>query len=609
MGQGQSLQSASLPSREEILKRTENGREIIREIFSWMVYRADIKEFYALANPDQCSRYIFVTANALDTLFKKIELEPQEGPKGAIYLQKSSKLTNPEDPRQKQARSVLCLKLAFFYVRIFQIFAALSLSIFDSDTSKGKIIDALQELKDYDNIPLMPRQQRGGAIPAEFQYFKSILQDVGNDIYAINLGRMPLFIEFKDEKNASFMFELISESLGNLKIEVLGDMVVKPLRRDYKEIELTFKNIRDASDNKLITLYGTSIAKTFRLQYSESDKEYKTIDDDGLEGESGVIYQKLFLDKIYEAMRIKYGRGKDKDSEERDYESRGFKRRDYSDREKNYSYSASDRAEYLARRNPQFREFKDSTKSVKEGLHTKLLLEAFAQAPKAHCIARSLQLLSEAGLRSKIPEAIYSDICKTKFMTETKSLPPANEAIHKEIGIYGLAQLFYDTIENATPVISSQTKVQQELFKKKMMIAFEEKKKEEVEKLKEIRFDLIKNKLPKEVCEGKALDRSLQITNQDLIRKLRDTVRKMINQQISHTANVVLLLKQLFLLPVRQGGRLEIHPNVRRLGMPEVNRIAQLARNLLTEYYENCEIYYRIGVAQINRNKSLTTVV
>jgi hypothetical protein len=130
-------QSASLPSKEEILRKTKGGRDIVNQVFDWMISRTSLRELYALANPEQCKKYIFLTADALDVLFKKIELEPKEGPKGLIYFQKVSELTKTtgdEDPRVAQ-RQVICLKLAFLYVRIFQIFASLSLSILDVDPS------------------------------------------------------------------------------------------------------------------------------------------------------------------------------------------------------------------------------------------------------------------------------------------------------------------------------------------------------------------------------------------------------------------------------------------------------------------------------------------
>jgi hypothetical protein len=83
----------------------------------------------------------------------------------------------------------------------------------------------------------------------------------------------------------------------------------------------------------------------------------------------------------------------------------------------------------------------------------------------------------------------------------------------------------------------------------------------------------------------------------------------MINYQINHTANVVKVLRKLFLLPIESGKPLAIHPNVRKNGMEEVNKVAVEARNLLIEYYSQCEILYRSGAEVLVANKQHVTAV
>ena len=85
----------------------------------------------------------------------------------------------------------------------------------------------------------------------------------------------------------------------------------------------------------------------------------------------------------------------------------------------------------------------------------------------------------------------------------------------------------------------------------------------------------------------------------------------MINYQINHTANVTKVLSKLFLLPIVSGKPLQIHPNVKKNGMQEVNIIAAEARNLLVEYYSQCEIMYRRGAEFLGdaaRNKLVSAV-
>ena len=131
MGQ---TQSATIPSKQEILARTKGGSSLVSELFQWMVSQANIRDFYLMANPTYCKKYVMLTADVLSKVFYKIDVVPKEGPKGTIYFRKIDTL-NPQDksdPLYKH-REINCLRLAFLYVRIFQVFAALSLTILDVD--------------------------------------------------------------------------------------------------------------------------------------------------------------------------------------------------------------------------------------------------------------------------------------------------------------------------------------------------------------------------------------------------------------------------------------------------------------------------------------------
>lgn len=246
----------------------------------------------------------------------------------------------------------------------------------------------------------------------------------------------------------------------------------------------------------------------------------------------------------------------------------------------------------------------DEGKGVSEGLHTKLLLDAFRQTTpvKAHCVSRALQLLSEAGLQSQFPKEVYSSICKTKFLSDNHSLPPGGEKITKEYGIYALAQLFYDTLQGTSPSISDSTREQYNTFLIKMKFMFEESK--DTSTKQQLLSD-VKNKLPSSICGDDAKDKTFKITNRDLIRKLRIHASNMINYQITHTANVTNILRKLFLLPIDSGKPLQLHPNVKKGGMEAINLIAAEARNVLINYYSQCEGMYRQGVEILGENKTL----
>jgi hypothetical protein len=592
MGQAQ---SATIPSKEEILKRTKSGSDLVNELFQWMISQASIRDFYLMANPVHCKKYIMLTADVLNKVFYKIDVIPKEGPKGTIYFRKADVL-NPQDksdPLYKH-REINCLRLAFLFVRIFQVFAALSLTILDVDPQlESKLLGDITRLRETENLPLFGPRQRGGSIsggaldakkplPISFEALRTSLSEIplnpnyykfsGTQIYieygAVGPdGSLPVKYDFSSTKNGRKERRSIE---GRIAVERRGtDSIAIQLFNLRQRIGSDLKDIEDMTVN----FSRLSIEDIFRDRGSRSIPEG--------------------LDHAFRKLAI--GEREREDTKEVDYYDR-------------YRNKGIDRKE-----KGSLSQFEKNIGAVAEGLHTQTIVSAFTRAtpPKAHCISRALQLISDSGLQSQFPKEIYSHLCKTKFMVETRSLPPANERITKEAGIYALAQLFYDTLKESTPIISSATQEQYKAFLQKMKFVFEESKdsKLSLNTLKGNPLDTIVNKVPSSTCTKDTLDKTFKTSNRDTIRLLRDNVRKMITYQINHTANVTSLLRKLFLLPVESGKALQIHPRVLKNGMEEVNNIAEEARNLLIEYYSQCEILYRSGAEIIGDNKSVFTTI
>lgn len=575
MGQ---IQSSDIPSKEVLLAKTKGGTELVNELFSWMVQQTNIRDFYLMANPAQCKKYIMLTADVLNKVFYKIDVIPQAGPGGTIYFRKMDTL-NPQDksdPLYKH-REINCLRLAFLYVRIFQVFAALSLTILDVDTKLDTdLLRDISKLGQTDIVPLFGRRQAGGALdsrkplPSMFQSLRDSLSEVplnpsyykftGTSIYVeygaqgVD-GSLPIKYDYSVSKNGKKERRLIE---GRIFLERRGtDSITIKLYSLKQTVGSVSKDLEDETVN----FTRQSIEDVFRNRYSRS---------------------------ISEALEILFRKMASGEQAEKDKEEDGYARR---------KDSAS------------ITQFEKDMGEVAEGLHTKTIVSAFSRAipPKAHCISRALQLVSESGLQSQFPKQIYTHLCKTKFLVESKSLPPVNERITKEDGIYALAQLFYDTLKEATPSISSATQEQYKAFLAKMKFVFEESKntKGTLNNLRKNPLDSIVNKVPSAVCEKDKADKSFKITNENLIRLLRNNVRQMIQYQMNHTANVVKILKKLFLLPIESGKPLQIHPRVLKGGMEEVNSIAEEARELLVEYYSQCEILYRSGAEIVASHKAL----
>ncbi len=111
----------------------QSTKTILNSILKQMFLRADLIDMYSLADPERCKRYVVVAADALDKLFIKHMIYPERKEKGTIYFQSLDGFAKdlPADVRQEQNKN--CLALAFFFIRIFQIYAALTISILDSE--------------------------------------------------------------------------------------------------------------------------------------------------------------------------------------------------------------------------------------------------------------------------------------------------------------------------------------------------------------------------------------------------------------------------------------------------------------------------------------------
>ena len=133
---------SSLPASGRF--REDQTQELIRNIMRLMLTKTNIVDLYSLSDPAKCKEYVVATKDALQKLFSEIKVYPEKGGDGVFYFQRIKGLRlRSDDVAQQDAR---CKDLAFFYVRIFQIFAALALTIFDSAPRdvylKGKVGEA-----------------------------------------------------------------------------------------------------------------------------------------------------------------------------------------------------------------------------------------------------------------------------------------------------------------------------------------------------------------------------------------------------------------------------------------------------------------------------------
>jgi hypothetical protein len=121
--------------------------------------------------------------------------------------------------------------------------------------------------------------------------------------------------------------------------------------------------------------------------------------------------------------------------------------------------------------------------------------------------------------------------------------------------------------------------------------------------LKEVRIGMRDRRMEKACGSAKESDGPFQgkvVVDGGTATDVMSSVDALFRAQVNHMAECGAILRQLF--KIEEGGsrmKVELNPDIVKKGLPEVDRINDLARNLLVRYYANCEGLYQDGVKKI----------
>ena len=572
------------------LSKTTDAKRITQEIFRYMITQMNFEEYLSLANPDQCKKYVILISDSLQKYFFKIKVTPEKDKNGFIYFRKL------DDVRGATPQSAqFCMVMALYFVRIFQIYGALALSILDTDTSVYDIaygggLDSLSEEEE-----IITPVQSGGTLPpiAEeplrptdtftgiYEVLSSFLSRIRGDNkhykftgQYIIMSMQPQIYEGKQQYTLQFIFE----RGGSFGIPSKQGQILCYMRMESSEkslhIYLSGITIREEKKRNIeVEESHIRIPRRSAIFPGIGIGEY---------GNIGEILRNRFLEILKEGSKLQE---KDRDDDERGR---------VHDRDREYPYGErkiGDKLEYLDRK-------------IEEEFSTFKLLDRLkkidSQPVKAHCIARALQLVSGRGLQKEFPTTVVSNICDSKFYSSKakrfqESLPIMDEKITGSRGLYTLWQLFFDRIlPDLSPEMSSFSQDKYRIATAYLSKAFQNPAPEK-------RIPDIRSKTGSDYCSGKR-DKQILIKNKEAIQALRVVTNNMLEIQVMHTGKVMTLFQKIFL--ILPGKPIVLHPNLLNGGLPYVNQIADEARSLLVAYYTNCEALYAKGVAVIERSKS-----
>ncbi len=570
------------------LSKLKDARRIAQEIFRYMITQMNIEEFLTLASTDQCKKYVILISDSLQKYFNKIKITPEKDKNGFIYFRKFDDVKGAT-PQSSQ----YCMIMALYYVRIFQIYGALALSILDTDTSVYDIsygggLEELTEENFDEELPDIPPQvggtlppifeeplRSGESLPGVYDVLTPFLSRIRGDNknykftgHYIIMSMVPAIYEAEQQYVVQFFFERgasfgVTSKVGQIACYLKMDKTEKSLNiylsgiviKEEKKKDVRFEDSHIRVPRRDAAFLGLGIG------------EY---------GNLGEVLKNRFLEILRQGSKYQEENEENKEEESKKHRFGEKKREDHDVVDK--------------KTKEQFRTYK----------LVERLKKIDSQPIKAHCIARALQLVSGRGLQKEFPTTIVSNICDSKFYSPKdkrfpESLPPMDDKVTESKGLFTLWQLFFDRImPDLTPQMSPYA---QEKYGKATDFLAKAFKNPE----KSAGIPQIKSQVASTYCSGKR-DKQILVKNKEAIQALRIVTNNMLQIQVIHTGKAVGVLQKLFLIAPNKP--ITLHPNVLQGGLPYVNQLAEEARNLLVAYYANCEGLYAKGVEVIERSKA-----
>ena len=640
MGAGESV-SRDL-THEKLFELTKDTRNVMNYILEYMIKEVTVKDFVALSSPTECKKYVLFMANTIYKYFYELQIEPVKDKKGIIAFRSIKDLTGTTQERDQEKQS-LCLILAYYYARIFQIYGALALTLIDdiSFMSSTGILSTIQG-----------DQQRLLA-PGQRQVI------YGGEISESTLGLFAFLKDFLNEplQSQGYLTKFSSKVIPNSRVYFQLPEPPKSSSTDpsliirSSENKATFK-INDGSSTRYSTLeimteQTTTTSSIYsqpsisssnpqikvtigKLSYFKKDSSTETT----IEIPSTYLSTKLFQVMQYTLpdKKTSYYILVGKDIPLNDFLNGLLDKVVYFVRELIKTGSPPDKfpeivqdpitGQYIRRNTPSNStaaalSVSTTEKDTVEELKLNKIIHNLKQTkPLGHCIARALQLLRNVPFKD---EKGVSYICKAKFFeitskdsdgtqTSRSGIPIQGETISSSPGLLSLSQLFYDTISIGTPKLvinekkgpSGKSSLDQYIeFMTKMSILFGNGKPEPATIIQSgIRS--ISNKRDKEICSEIKME-NIIIPN-TVAKNVYTIVQQLYQQQLQHSSVCGSIFKLLFNIkrdPSNRRVTISLSDNILKKGVPEINRINYIAREQLINYYTNCEKKYLDGVKMV----------
>ena len=594
MGAGQSIPTRL--THQALFDLTKDTRNMMNILLEYTMKELSVRDFLLLSNPTECKKYVLFMANNLYQHFYELQIVPTKDKSGVLVFRPAAELTSPTDEAAKQERQGLCLILAFYYTRIFQIYGALALTL----------LDDMNVAADTGMLRVALRDQRRRLLaPGQQSYFAS----AGAYESVLSLGNFAFLTGYMKRSGDEFLTNYKGD--GSKKATIYFKRV--PTRDDKEVQQGIFRINYGGKTLATLDVYAVKKAKdreAVRVEFQltlydkkrDSVSKSASIPDDILsanviditpfgEGRSQRYYVSPsnqtvpdFMDTFFEKL-VPFIKSKMEDSE---------------------AYVET---------------------SAMEGLRLDRTIQNLTKTkPLGHCIARALQLLQADPFDDKKK---MSSICEAKFLHVTRTtekgvktevtrsgLPSPGDPLSESPGMTSLSQLFYDIVEQGSPRLGvGQSSMKEYLqFMRNLAVLYGDNKdpkdpgqSRSAESFVELGLKGIKNKRDRDLCVGTSGKIPVGESTASLVSRY---VNKLFQLQLEHATKCGAIFQKLFSIRRdRSTNRLQIalNDNIIKKGFPEIQRINAEARTLLVQYYTNCEKTYLYGMNEVLASKHAAT--
>lgn len=586
-------------TRQQLLDATKSNRDFVQKLFNVMLNQLTREDLLKLGDQRTCNKYIFLMADTIQKMFKALKIRPsRDKSTGVIYFEKVESLTQ-RTPETK----TYCLEIAYFYIRIFQIFGSLALSILD-DPSAGTVLGAATYIEPppragfgfgrRPSIPGLEYAMFGGADPTAMDKGARAWRLISNDVEdkeTANFGGRPYDI-YKFIGNSDLW--LIPDSVRhNIRYETNGERLyakaaISLIKSSYPrqlrisitnwELTVTPKTNKDTINSKI-----SKVPKQVVANQTDETSDWKV-------GTSSLT--EAIVSKFDEVLRL----CEEIEADPRKVVPTGL------------APSRPLRPDAVAAAAAPLHGVA-AGETAQRQLQTKYIIDtmkqmAGTQKTTSFCVARALQLLDAPTLFSpRTASTAKSGVCLSKFDRQPTAVPESGAPISRIPGIKALDQLYHtaphlDARDGTTVDVGEPEKYQAML--KLLAATFTGK-----EPTKLTTIDSILAKTPD--CSSAAAKHYLKLTDPKAIKEVVGIVQQMFGRQLAHTRRVIDFLTKRLVRIYREGGgqKISLHPSLLQGGILEVNKLSGEARSILVDYYQGCEDLYQQGLRKVLASRGL----